>query len=233
MDKKLIAVVDDDPDIIRVISEYLTKLDYIVKGFPDEKGFFDSIDKEKPDVILLDIMLPGVDGFEVCRRLKENERFSAIPVIMLSGKGDVPDKVFGLDKGADDYLVKPFSLDELNARIKAVLRRQGPAGGEGKISVGDKLEIDQLKHEVTVYGEKVELTLAEFRILELLTSKKEQVFTRSRILDYLWGVDKVVTEQTIDVHIRHLREKLGVAGKFIKNVRGIGYKLQEGEDEED
>ncbi len=228
MDDNLIAVVDDDPGIVSTITEFLSKQGYRVKGLHDGKALFSYLEKERPDLIILDLVLPGMNGFEICQTLKGKERFSGIPIIILSGKTEEDDKVSGLDLGADDYMIKPFSLNELKSRITAVLRRGGPEEVEEKISVGDILEIDLKKYQVRVKGELVDLTPTEFKILELLSSRRGQVFKRDRILDYLWGEEKVVIERTIDVHIRHLREKLGDAGDFIKNVRGIGYKLEEG-----
>ena len=183
MANKLIAIVDDDPGIVKIVLDYLTAKGFEVKGFSDAESLFRFLDKKKPDIIILDLILPGMHGFEVCRILKGKKGFSSIPIIMLSGKGEAPDKVCGLDLGADDYMVKPFSLDELNARIKAVLRRQAPE--EEKIDVGGMIVIDLQKYEVTVGGKKVELTPTEFNILEFLASRMGQVFTRDRILDYL------------------------------------------------
>jgi two-component system phosphate regulon response regulator PhoB/two-component system alkaline phosphatase synthesis response regulator PhoP len=226
MNGKLIAIVDDDPDIIKSIGSSLKSEGFRVKGFSGAEGFFISLDKEKPDLILLDIVLPGVDGFEICKALKNKEKFSSIPIIMLSGKGGEVDKVSGLDAGSDDYIAKPFSINEIKARIRAVLRRHGAGSGK-KVCIGGVIEMDLERYEVFVGKEKVELTPTEFRILECLSSSKGRVFTRKRILEFLWGEEKVVIERTIDVHIRHLREKLGRAEKFIKNVRGIGYKIEE------
>jgi two-component system phosphate regulon response regulator PhoB/two-component system alkaline phosphatase synthesis response regulator PhoP len=224
--EKLLAIVDDDPGIVSTLMSYLDKHDYKTKGFSDANALFAFLEESRPDLIILDLMLPGMSGFEVCKKLKEKDRTAGIPIIILSGKTEETDKVSGLDLGADDYVAKPFSLDELNARIKAVLRRRSPESGEDKIiKIGDLLTIDLQKHRVTAEGREIELTPTEFKILELLSSRKGQVFTRERILDYLWGEEKVVVERTIDVHIRHLREKLGKIGEMIKNVRGIGYKI--------
>ncbi|MBN3038129.1 MAG: response regulator transcription factor [Candidatus Omnitrophica bacterium] len=225
--EKLIAVVDDDPEMVKIISLNLKEDGFRVKGFCDAKGLFKFLDKEKPDLIILDLMLPGKDGMQICRELKNKERFSSIPVIMLSGKAEESSKVSGLDLGSDDYLVKPCSFNELKARIRAVLRRGGPTGSGKKLIVGKIMIIDPQRYEVKVKGNKVDLTTTEFEILECLSSRKGQVFTRDRILEYLWGEEKVVVDRTIDVHIRHLRKKLGPAGEFIKNVRGVGYKLEE------
>ncbi|MFH1552908.1 MAG: response regulator transcription factor [Candidatus Omnitrophota bacterium] len=227
MENMLLAIVDDDPGIIDLVSDYFSRKGATVKGFSDSEGLFRFLGNKKPDLLILDLGLPGMNGFEICKRLKEKERFSAIPIIILSGKDEERDKVSGLDLGADDYVVKPFSLEELEARIRAVLRRRFPEEEEKKIRVGEVMVIDFQTYQVTVDGIDAGLTPTEFKILELLASRKGQVFTRDRILDYLWGEEKVVIERTIDVHIRHLREKLGKAEKFIKNVRGIGYKLDE------
>ena len=171
-------------------------------------------------------MLPDADGIEICKYLKSNQEFSSIPVIMLTARADETDKVLGLELGADDYVTKPFSPRELVARVKAVLRRKTQDSGK-KIKIGDILLIDLNKFQAFVENKKIDLTPTEFRILKILASKKGWVFTRDQILDHLWGHDKVVLDRTIDVHIKNLREKLGEAAKFIKNVRGVGYKIEE------
>ncbi|MBU3911237.1 MAG: response regulator transcription factor [Candidatus Omnitrophica bacterium] len=227
MDDKLIVIVDDDLDIIDWISRSLKAEGFRVKGFPSVVGLFRLLDKQKPDLIVLDLMLPGMDGFDICRSLKNKKEFSSIPIIILSGKDDEVDKISGLDMGSDDYIVKPCTLNEIKARIRAVLRRPEIKSEEKKIYIGDMVVIDLQRYEVIVEGKKVELTPTEFKILECLSSRKGHVFNRERLLEFLWGEEKVVIERTIDVHVRHLREKLGKAGKFIQNVRGIGYKLEE------
>jgi two-component system phosphate regulon response regulator PhoB/two-component system alkaline phosphatase synthesis response regulator PhoP len=171
-------------------------------------------------------MLPDTDGLEVCRRIRKSERLADIPVIMLTARGDEADKVVGLELGADDYVTKPFSVKELVARIHAVLRRPGGAETGPRIVVGP-LVIDLEKFEVTAGGERIELTATEFKILQLLASRKGRVFNRDQILDHLWGNEKAVIDRTVDVHIRNLREKLGEAAALIKNIRGVGYKLEE------
>jgi two-component system phosphate regulon response regulator PhoB/two-component system alkaline phosphatase synthesis response regulator PhoP len=194
----------------------------------DAERFFQFMDTHIPDLIVLDLMLPDTDGFEICKYLKKKDEFALIPIIMLTARTEEVDKVVGLELGADDYVTKPFSTKELVARVKAVLRRQEKKTATGKIEIGDTVVIDLEKYEVTVDGNKVELTPTEFRILRLLSSKKGRVFTRSQILDHLWGQDKaVVSDRTVDVHIKNLREKLGEAAQFVRNVRGVGYKLVE------
>jgi len=231
MNDKLIVVVDDDPDVAMMLDLNLGEQGYKFKSILNAKDLFEFLNKEMPDLILLDLMLPDMNGFEICKALKEKDRFSSIPVIIISGKDEERDKVSGLGIGADDYIVKPFSTNELEARIRAVLRRHGVEGEEKKIEVGGIIVIDLLRYEVTADGVKVDLTATEFRILECLSSRKGTVFTRDRILEYLWGGEKIVVDRTIDVHIKHLREKLGRAGELIKNIRGVGYKIEEDLDE--
>ncbi|MGB2630582.1 MAG: response regulator transcription factor [Candidatus Omnitrophota bacterium] len=223
---KRITVVDDDPDVLRVLSFHLDREGFAVEECRNAKSLFESIKDFKPNLIVLDIGLPDMDGFEVCKKLKKDEKYASIPVIMLTAKAEEMHKVMGLELGADDYVVKPFSTNEFVARVKAVLRRFGEEGKPRKVKVNNKIIIDQEKHEVYVTGKKVELTPVEFKILEVLSLNKGNVLTRERILEYLWGDEKIVVERTIDVHIRHLREKLGKTANLIKNVRGVGYKLE-------
>lgn len=220
-----IAVVDDEPDIIELVSIHLGKAGFSVKGFPDGDSFLKSLPAGAPDLIILDLMLPGLDGLEVCRILRHDEHHARIPVIMLTAKGRELDKVEGLDVGADDYVTKPFSPRELIARVRAVLRRTGQTG-TGKLTIGETITIDPERFEVQVRDALVPLTPVEFRILHLLARNPGRVFTRDRILDHLWGNEKAVLDRTVDVHIKNLRDKLGEAGDLIRNVRGVGYKLQ-------
>jgi len=222
---KLVAVVDDEEDILELVSLHLNKAGYKVKKFPDSKSFFKFIHGQIPNLIILDIMLPDMDGYEICKYLKGQNKFSSIPIIMLTAKSEEVDKVLGLELGADDYVTKPFSPRELVARVKSVLRRQIQKDETKTIEIADTLIINPEKYEVFVEGKKINLTTTEFRILEILASGKGRVWTRDKLLDHLWGQEKAVLDRTIDVHIRNLREKLGKAGRFIKNIRGIGYKL--------
>jgi len=224
---KLIAVVDDEPDITELLSIHLTKAGYKVKTFEDANGLFKFLKTNTPDLFVLDLMLPDADGFEICKYLKKDDKFTSIPVIMLTARIDEMDKVLGLELGADDYVTKPFSPRELTARIKAVLRRDEKVVKTKKIIIGDILTIDLQKYDVLLDDNKIELTSTEFRILRLLSERKGWVYSREQILDYLGAQDKGVLDRTIDVHIKNLREKLGVAGKFVKNIRGVGYKLEE------
>jgi len=227
MRNKLIVIIDDEPDILELVALHLKKANFKVKEFQDAKGFFNFIKSETPELIILDLMLPDVDGIEICKYLKKDDKLSSIPIIMLTARAEETDKVLGLELGADDYVTKPFSPRELVARVKAVLRRREQKEGSKKIEVGDILLIDLQKYEVYVEGKRIDLTPTEFRILKALSERKGWVFTRDQILDYLWGNEKVVLDRTVDVHIKNLREKLKSAGKFIKSIRGIGYKLEE------
>jgi two-component system phosphate regulon response regulator PhoB/two-component system alkaline phosphatase synthesis response regulator PhoP len=222
----LIAALDDEADILELLKVNLQKAGYRFEGFQEAEDLFRCLARERPSLILLDLMLPDTDGLEVCRQIRRSDSLAGIPVIMLTAKGDESDKIIGLELGADDYVTKPFSVKELIARIHAVLRR--PSGGEAgpRVAVGT-LAIDLEKFEVTVRGAKVELTATEFKILQLLASRKGRVFSRDQILDFLWGSEKAVIDRTVDVHIRNLREKLGEAASLIKNIRGVGYKLEE------
>ena len=224
-----VAVVDDEPDILELVSLHLKKNHFRVREFSDGSSFIKYLDSEKPDLVVLDLMLPDADGFEICKYMKRKKALSHIPIVMLTARSEEADTILGLDLGADDYVRKPFSPNELIARVKTVLRRiesHGEAEIPTIISVGN-ISIHTERHEVVVDGNMVELTSTEFRILKLLASKKGRVFSRDRILDHLWSNEKVVVDRTIDVHIRHLRSKLGNSSKLIRNVHGVGYKLEE------
>ena len=224
-----IAVVDDEQDILELVSLHLKKNHFKVREFSDGSSFIKYLDSERPNLVVLDLMLPDADGFEICKYMKRKKNLSHIPIVMLTAKGEETDTILGLELGADDYIRKPFSPNELIARVKTVLRRmesRQETEPPKNISVGN-IEIVPDRHEVFVDGHKVELTSAEFRILLLLASEKGRVFSRNRILDYLWGNEKIVVDRTIDVHIRHLRSKLGTASKLIRNIHGVGYKLEE------
>jgi DNA-binding response OmpR family regulator len=223
-----IAVVEDEPDILDLVSLHLKKERLSVHGFLNASSFLRSLDAGLPALVVLDVMLPDVSGFDVCRQLRSKEGFSNIPIIMLTARSEETDRVLGLELGADDYVIKPFSARELTARVKAVLRRttgkEKPEDGEAPTVVAT-IRVDPRKYEVTVEGKKIDLTTTEFRILQLLVSKAGWVFSRDRILTHLWGSDKMVLDRTIDVHIKHLRTKMGRAGGMIKNLRGVGYKI--------
>jgi two-component system phosphate regulon response regulator PhoB/two-component system alkaline phosphatase synthesis response regulator PhoP len=223
---KLIAVVDDEEDIRELVSICLKRVGYKVKEYENADSLLKAMPKSLPDLIVLDLMMPGTDGIEACKILKRDNRYAKIPVIMLTARAEETDKIVGLEIGADDYITKPFSPKELAARVKAVLRRGDIRKEETNlVKIGD-ITMDAEKHEVMVKNKKTELTATEYRILEILASKQERVFSREQLLDNLWGNEKTVVDRTVDVHIKHLREKLGSSGKMIKNIRGVGYKIE-------
>jgi len=221
----LVAIVDDEPDILTLVSLHLRRAGFRVKEFSDATGFLTFASRQVPDLVVLDLMLPDMDGADVCRQLKETERLAQVPVIMLTARADEADRVLGLELGADDYVTKPFSPRELVARVRAVLRRRQHGDDPDRLDFG-VLSISPGRHVVTVSGERVELTTTEFRILLLLARKPGWVFSRDQILESLWGGEKAVLDRTVDVHVKNIREKLGKAGSLIRNVRGVGYKLE-------
>lgn len=226
MDKKVIFIVDDEPDICELVSLHLKKNGFNSKSFFTASHFLKTIENEIPDLIILDLMLPDMDGLEICKLIRGNKNTSHIPIIMLTAKGEETDKILGLELGADDYVTKPFSPRELVARVKAVLRRRENGRTEEIINIGD-MSIYPERFDVFIKGKRIDLTATEFRILLILTKRKGWVFTREQILEELWAGKKFVLDRTVDVHIRNLREKLGPYGKLIKSVRGIGYKIDD------
>ena len=228
MSKKEIAVLEDYHDIRNLISKKKKKNHYLVDKFADAASLFDFLRDKKPDLLILDLMLPDMDGIDVCSKIRNNKRLVEMPIIMLTAKSEEMDKILGLEMGADDYMTKPFSPRELIARIKAVLRRSSNnKTEEDLIIVDNKLVINLHKFTVRVDEKAIKLTTTEFKILALLAKRKGWVYSRNKILDYLYGSEKMVMDRTVDVHIRNLRKKLQTAGKYIKNIRGIGYKLEE------
>ena len=228
--QKTVAIVDDEPDIVELVTINLKKNGYRVKGFYDATSFIKYVKTDKPDLLLLDLMLPDVDGYEVCKYLRKDEKLQGLPIIMLTARAEESDKVIGLELGADDYITKPFSSRELIARVRAVLRRDTVAPqAQNLLKIGSRIEIDLLKYDTRVDGEKVELTSTEFKILTLLAEHSGWVYSREQILDRLGSQEKGVLDRTVDVHIKNLREKLGLAGKIIRNIRGVGYKLEDTE----
>jgi DNA-binding response OmpR family regulator len=223
----LIAVIEDEPDLAALVASHLRQEGFRVEIFGDAERFLRFLPKKVPDLVLLDLMLPDMSGLDLCKTLKRSEEWRSIPVIMATAKAGETDKILGLELGADDYLTKPFSLKELAARIKAVLRRTEPDEKPVVLEIGAGLVLDADRFEVRREGRILDLTSTEFKILRLLASKKGRVFSREQILDELWGHDKIVLDRTVDVHIKNLREKMGPAAGLIKNIRGVGYKVEE------
>lgn len=225
--KPMLFAVDDEGDILELIAIHAQKSGFHIKTFSRAEPMLTALAGEIPDLIILDLMLPDLDGLDVCKRLKKDERTAAIPILILTAKGDETDVVLGLELGADDYMVKPFSPKELVARVHAILRRKATAADTGgKWRIADILEIDDRQHAVWVAGQKIEVTATEFAILKVLARNPGWVFSREKLLDRIWGEDKASLDRTIDVHVKNLRDKLAQAGRLIKSVRGVGYKLE-------
>jgi len=228
MSKKIICIVDDEPDIVELIKYHLEKEKYRTDIFYDGESFLSYLNSKIPDLVLLDLMLPSIDGLEICRTLRATEKYKNIPVIMLTAKGTEIDKIVGLEMGADDYVVKPFSPRELVARVKAVLRRSRQKSTQevSKLIEYSDMVLDLDKYEARIKGSLIDLTTTEFNILTILASRPGWVYSRNKLLDMLWGEDKIVLDRTIDVHIQKLRKKLGDLGERIKSIRGVGYKFE-------
>jgi two-component system, OmpR family, alkaline phosphatase synthesis response regulator PhoP len=227
MQTKTILVVDDDQDIRELICYNLAKDGDRMECVKSGEEALQRVRSVAPDLILLDLMLPGLDGLEVCKRLKAQGRTAQIPIIMLTAKGEDADVVSGLELGADDYVVKPFSPRVLLARIKAVLRRQEEGAQEDGVLHRGELVIDAARHQVTAAGKAVVLTALELRILSALARRPGLVLTRFQIVDASQGEGVGVTDRSVDVHIVSLRRKLGECGALIETVRGVGYRFKE------
>ena len=222
----MIFCVEDDDSIRELMVYALTSSGFQAAGFADGPSFWQAMEKGRPELILLDIMLPGEDGISILRRLRAAAETENLPVIMATAKGAEYDKVRGLDSGADDYLVKPFGMLEMVSRVKAVLRRSLPREQAPLLRCGE-IAVDRARHLVTVQNAAVSLTLKEFELLCLFMENPGLVFTRDQLLRSVWGVEFVGESRTVDVHIGTLRTKLGQAGKCIGTVRGVGYKMEQ------
>jgi DNA-binding response OmpR family regulator len=229
MAKKKILIVEDDKDIAKLVKYNLEKSGYECTVSSTGENALEILDKNPVDLMLLDIMLPQIDGLEVCRRVKQDEKFSNIPVVMLTAKGEEVDRVVGFELGADDYIVKPFSPRELILRVKAILKRVSKKEPEKDILKAGKLKVDISRHVVTIDKKEIMLTPMEFDLLVTLVKRAGRVQSRERLLNDVWDIASDVTTRTVDTHVKRLREKLGKAGNAIETVRGIGYKFREKE----
>jgi two-component system, OmpR family, alkaline phosphatase synthesis response regulator PhoP len=234
IDKKIL-VVDDEEHIQELIKFNLEKNSYKVITADNGKDAFEIAKEQQPDLVLLDLMLPGMDGLEVCKAIRRENSIASMPIIMITARGEELDKILGLELGADDYITKPFSVRELLARVKAILRRTSVKYEENNYKFGE-ITIDFQKHEIKREGEKIELTLKEFELLEILIKNKGRVMTRDFLLDKIWGYEYLGETRTVDVHVRHLRQKIERDDKnpiYIQTIRGIGYKFNYGDDYEE
>ena len=219
----LIYLVEDDNSIRELVAYTLHSAGFRAEGFEKPSAFWHACKTQLPDLVLLDLMLPEEDGISILKKLRNDPETRKMPIILLTAKSSEYDKVMGLENGADDYVAKPFSMMELLARVKALLRRVEKDENTG-LTIGD-LFVDKTRHEVLVKGEQVTLTLKEFELLCLLVENKGKVLTRDQLLNSIWGYEFDGENRTVDVHIRTLRQKLGICGEYIETVRGVGYKV--------
>ncbi|MEO5339511.1 MAG: response regulator transcription factor [Magnetococcus sp. MYC-9] len=225
-----ILIVEDEEDLLATLEYNLQREGYLTHGFATgEDGLEWAMQNGPPGLALLDVMLPGISGIEVCHRLRTHERTRATPIVFLSAKGDGIDRVIGFELGADDYVVKPFNVRELLLRIRAILRRSGQESTATSATerVVGELRLDNKRHQVWVGGEEVALTPLEFRLLSLLLSRQGRVQSREVLLADVWDSGSSIQSRTVDVHIKRLREKLGTAGEMLETIRGVGYRIQE------
>ncbi|MBZ5672528.1 MAG: winged helix-turn-helix domain-containing protein [Acidobacteriia bacterium] len=223
-----IVIIEDEKDIVDLVRYNFRKEGFEVSGFAAGREGLEAVRRSPPGLLLLDILLPDMDGFEICKCLRAEERLRALPIIFLTAKGEEIDRVLGLEIGADDYVVKPFSPRELVARVKGMLRRQAPLPEKLELIETGNLRLDAATHEVVIRGKDIELSNLEFKLLHFLASYPRRIFARDQLLDEVWGRDRFVTPRTVDVHIRRLREKIeaepGNPG-YVQTVRGAGYKF--------
>lgn len=220
----MIYCVEDDTDIREIELYTLRSMNLEAEGFADGHSFFAALAKEQPDLVILDVMLPDMDGVEILKRLKRSSKTHSIPVIMATARSAEYEKITALDHGADDYLTKPFSMMEMAARVKAVLRRTSD-NREEIITIGG-LMVNEAMHVVKVQGETIDLTFKEYELLILLIKHQGRVYSREQLLDRIWSTEYDGESRTVDVHVRTLRQKLGEMGYIIRTVRGVGYKVE-------
>jgi phosphate regulon transcriptional regulator PhoB len=225
---KRVLIIEDDKDIVELVRYNLEKEGYQVAASGDGLSGLATIRKSPPDLLILDLMLPKLSGLDICREVRRDASLNRLPLLMLTARGDEPDRVVGLELGADDYVTKPFSPRELVARIKALFRRADPEGGEKPIEV-DKLTIDPGSYRVARAGKHLPMSTLEFRLLYYLASRPNRVFSRDQLLDAVWGIDRFVTPRSVDVYVRRLREKIEPDPEnpvYLKTVRGAGYLFE-------
>lgn len=233
MSEEKILIVDDESHIVELISYNLITAGYKVVTAKNGIDAIKIAKAERPRLILLDLMIPGKDGFDVCKEIRGDKDFKNTSIIMLTAKGEELDKILGLELGADDYITKPFSVRELLARVKAVLRRSGTIKEENDIFVAGDLKVNFERREVLISDNKVDLTLKEFELLEILIKNRGKILTRDTLLDKIWGYEYIGETRTVDVHIRYIRKKIEVDDKnpkFIETIRGVGYRFNPNED---
>lgn len=226
----MIWCVEDDASIRDIELYVLNSAGFETRGFEDGHSFWEALKKERPECVLLDVMLPGIDGITLLKKMKNSAEYQAIPVIMATAKGEEYDRIKGLDLGADDYIVKPFSMMEMVSRVKAVLRRSQPVLRTKLLKAGG-LVVNLEEHTVTADGERVQLTYKEFELLALFLSHPGMAYTREQLFSQIWNMEYMGDSRTLDSHIRTLRHKLGKYGKMIETIRNVGYRMENVYDE--
>jgi DNA-binding response OmpR family regulator len=225
--KPKILVVDDEPDLLELLEVNFSAAGFIVLFASNGKEALCKAREKEPDLILLDVVLPGLDGLEVCRCLRQNAETSSIPILMLTARANEIDRILGLELGADDYVTKPFSVRELVLRVKNLLRGFPVAESQGEVTQFGSLKIDRSRHRVTFEGRPLEMTLTEFNLVALLAERKGRVQSRDQLLKEVWGYESLIDTRAVDSHIGRLRAKLGAAANFLETVQGVGYRLRE------
>jgi len=228
--KELIYILDDEPDILDLVDLSLSRAGFATSCFERADKLMAALSEALPQLLVLDLMLPDADGMQICRDLRADARYQNMPIVMLTARAGIHDRISGLEDGADDYVSKPFDASELVARIKAVLRRMSWQKESRVFEIAPGLVLDLNRFEAALNGKRIDLTLTEFKLLQLLTKRPGWVYTRAQMLDYLWGNDKVVIDRTIDVHIKNLRDKIRPYDDNIRPVRGVGYKYSSGDE---
>jgi phosphate regulon transcriptional regulator PhoB len=225
---KKILIVEDEHDVVKLLKYNLEKEGFKVSYTTEGSLALAEIRRDEPDLVILDLMLPGLDGLEICRQLRRNEKYTSLPLLMLTARGEEADRVVGLEMGADDYVTKPFSMRELIARVRALLRRREQPGSLKATLQRGQLVIDPAAHNVSLAGRRIELSALEFRLLHYLASHPGMVFSRDQLLDHVWGNDRTVTPRSVDVYVRRVREKVEPDPRsptYIQTIHGVGYRF--------
>ena len=220
-----VFIVEDEPDLRDTLKYNLENEGFSVEAFSNGEDFLSSVDKNKPNLVILDLMLPGVSGLDVCRELRSNDNYDGIGIVMLTAKSEEIDRIVGFELGADDYVTKPFSVRELILRVKVLLKKRTDDGANEQILEFGPILMNLEAHEVSIDGKIVNLTALEFKLLKHLLKRKGRVQTRDQLLGDVWGYSSEVTTRTVDTHIKRLREKLGEPGDLIQTIRGVGYRF--------
>ena len=220
-----VFIVEDEPDLRDTLKYNLENEGFSVEAFSNGEDFLSSVDKNKPNLVILDLMLPGLSGLDVCRKLRSNDNYDGIGIVMLTAKSEEIDRIVGFELGADDYVTKPFSVRELILRVKVLLKKRTDDGANEQILEFGPIVMNLEAHEVSIDGKIVNLTALEFKLLKHLLKRKGRVQTRDQLLGDVWGYSSEVTTRTVDTHIKRLREKLGEPGDLIQTIRGVGYRF--------